>query len=156
MAGRNTQNSETRLARELETRDTAERPKAWQPASVLPEPDKQPGYAYRWIRVSALNLDDPRNVSSKLRQGWEPVKIEEQPQFKMFVDRDGRYEDNIEVAGLLLCKMPEEFVQQRNEYYSKRNKDQMESVDNNFLRENDPRMPLFSDRKSQTSFGKGR
>ena len=156
MAGRNTQNSETRLARELDTRDTTERPKAWQPASVLPEPDKQPGYAYRWIRVSALNQDDPRNVSSKLRQGWEPVKIEEQPQFKMFVDRDGRYEDNIEVAGLLLCKMPEEFVKQRNEYYAKRNQDQMESVDNNFLRENDPRMPLFSDRKSQTSFGKGR
>ena len=151
-----TQNTENRLARELETRETTQRAKSWQPASVLPEPDKEPGYAYRWIRVASLNQPDPRNVSSKLRQGWEPVRIEEQPQFKMFVDTDSRYKDNIEVAGLLLCKMPEEFVEQRNEYYSKRNKDQMDSVDNNFLRENDPRMPLFSDRKSSTSFGKGR
>lgn len=155
MTGR-TQQTENRLARELETRESTERVKAWQPASVLPEPDKQPGYAYRWIRVSSLNQSDPRNVSSKLRQGWEPVRIEEQPQFKMFVDKGSRYEDNIEVAGLLLCKMPEEFVAQRSEYFQKRNKDQMESVDNNFLRENDPRMPLFSDKKTSTSFGKGR
>ena len=147
--------SNNRLARELETRTTAERPKSWQPASVLPEPDQQPGYTYRWVRIAQLNQADPRNMSSKLRQGWEPVRIEEQPQFKMFVDTDSRYKDNIEIQGLLLCKMPNEFVEQRNEHYAKQNQAQMESVDNNFMRENDPRMPLFSDRKSKTSFGKG-
>ena len=156
MATQEKATSNTRLARELETRATAERPRTWQPASVLPEPDKQPGYSYRWVRVSQMNQADPRNLSSKLRQGWEPVRIEEQPQFKMFVDPDSRYKDNIEVQGLLLCKIPVEFVEQRKEYYANQNKAQMESVDNNFMRENDPRMPLFSDRKSKTSFGRGK
>lgn len=145
----------TRLARELETRTQTERPKMWQPASTLPEPDKQPGYSYRWVRVSALGQADPRNISSKLREGWEPVPIEEQPQFKMMVDPNSRFKDNVEVAGLLLCKIPNEFMDQRKAYYANQTQAQNESVDNNFMRENDPRMPLFKERKSSASFGKG-
>lgn len=147
--------AENRLARELESREETARPASWRPASVLPEPDKQPGYTYRWIRVSTLNKADPRNTSSKLREGWEPVRIEEQPKFRAFVDPDSRYKDNIEVAGLLLCKIPSDFVAQRTKYYEDRARAQMESVDNNFMRENDPRMPLFRERKSTSSFGKG-
>ena len=75
--------AETRLARELETRSSVERPKAWMPASALPEPDKQPGYAYRWIRVASMGQADPKNTSSKMREGWEPVMLEEQPQFQL-------------------------------------------------------------------------
>ena len=90
-----------------------------------------------------------------MREGWEPVRIEEQPQFKLLVDPNSRFKDNIEVAGLLLCKMPEDFVEQRKQYYAKVTKDQIESVDNSFMRENDPRMPLYRERKSTTSFGKG-
>lgn len=138
------------------TREQVERPKVWQPASTLPEPDKLPGYAYRWVRVSTLNQSDPRNISSKLREGWEPVRIEEQPQFRMMVDPDSRFKDNVEVAGLLLCKAPTELMEQRKEYFAAKNQAQMESVDNNFMRENDPRMPLFRERKSQTSFGNGK
>lgn len=145
----------TRLARDSETRTATERPKAWQPASALPEPDKQPGYAYRWVRVSTMNQSDPRNISSKMREGWEPVRIEEQPKFRMMVDPDSRFKDNIEVQGLLLCKIPEEFMDQRKEFYSNKTKAQVESVDNNFMRENDPRMPLFRERNSKTSFGRG-
>lgn len=148
--------AENRLAREIETRSTQERPKQWQRPETLPQPDKQPGYAYRWIRVSSLGQADARNISSKTREGWEPVRIEEQPQFKLLVDPNSRFKDNVEVAGLLLCKIPSEFMSQRKEYYSKMNKDQVESVDNNFMRENDPRMPLFAERKSSTSFGKGK
>jgi len=147
--------AENRTTRELETRSKTERPKTWQPASTLPEPDKQPGYAYRWIRVSMVGQADASNVSSKLREGWEPVNIEEQPQFKMLVDANSRFKDNIEVAGLLLCKIPEELMDQRREYFAKKNRAQIESVDNNFMRENDPRMPLYSEKKSKTSFGKG-
>ena len=145
----------TRLARELETRTETERPKQWQPASTLPEPDKQPGYIYRWIRVSSLGQADPRNISSSLREGWEPVPIEEQPQFKLMVDPNSRFKDNVEVAGLLLCKIPTEFMEQRKQYYADMTNAQNESVDNNFMRENDPRMPLFRERKSSASFGKG-
>jgi hypothetical protein len=147
--------AENRIARELESRSNKERPKTWQPASTLPEPDKQPGYAYRWIRVSMVGQADASNVSSKLREGWEPVRIEEQPQFKMLVDPNSRFKDNIEVAGLLLCKIPEELMTQRRDYFAKKNRAQIESVDNNFMRENDPRMPLFREKQSKTSFGRG-
>ena len=147
--------AENRTSRELETRSKTERPKTWQPASTLPEPDKQPGYAYRWIRVSMVGQADASNVSSKLREGWEPVRIEEQPQFKMLIDPNSRFKDNIEVAGLLLCKIPEEMMAQRRDYFAKKNRAQIESVDNNFMRENDPRMPLFREKQSKTSFGKG-
>jgi hypothetical protein len=147
--------AENRKPRELEERLMAERPKQWMPAELLPEPDKQPGYEYRWIRVSTLNAADPRNVSGKLREGWEPVGIEEQPKFQLMVDPSSRYKDNIEIGGLLLCKMPGEFVKQRDDYFAKQSQAQMEAVDNTMMRQSDPRMPMFNDRKSSTSFGKG-
>lgn len=139
-----------------QTRVDVERPKVWQPASTLPEPDKEAGYAYRWVRVSTLGQNDPRNISSKLREGWEPVRIEEQPKFRMLVDPDSRFKDNIEVAGLLLCKAPKELMAQRKAYFAQKNQAQMESVDNNFMRESDARMPLFREKRSTTSFGKGK
>ena len=148
--------AENRLARELETRIEGERPKSWQPASLLPEPDKQPGYDYRWVRVSVLGQSDPRNLSSAMREGWEPVRVEEQPKFRLFLDTSSRFKDNIEVGGLLLCKSPVEFTKQRREYYAKKSLDQVQSVDNNFMRENDARMPLFAEKRSSTSFGKGK
>ena len=148
--------TESRLTRELDTRTQFERPKSWQPASALPEPDRQPGYDYRWVRVSTQGQADPRNVSSKIREGWEPVRIEEQPKFQMLVDPNSRFKDNIEVAGLLLCKIPNEFMDQRRTHYEALTRAQIESVDNNFMRENDPRMPLFRERQSKTSFGKGK
>jgi hypothetical protein len=91
-----------------------------------------------------------------MREGWEPVRIEEQPKFQMLTDPNSRFKDNIEVAGLLLCKIPVEFMEQRKAYYAKATKDNMEAVDNTFMRENDPRMPLFKERSSKTSFGKGK
>jgi hypothetical protein len=148
--------ADSRIARELEDRASTERPKSWQPASTLPEPDKQPGYAYRWVRVSSNGAEDPRNISAKLREGWEPVRIEEQPKFRMMIDPSSRFKDNIEVAGLLLCKVPTEFMDQRRAHFERITQNQIESVDNNFMRENDPRMPLFRERKTSTSFGKGR
>jgi len=147
--------AESKLTRELETREMQMRPKQWAPAELLPEPDKQPGFSYRWIRVSTLNNADPRNLSGKLREGWEPVKITEQPKFQLLIDPASRFKDNIEVGGLLLCKTPTEFVEQRNKYYEDQTEAQTVAVDNSFMRENDPRMPLFSERKSQISFGKG-
>ena len=148
--------AENRLARELESRTQTERPKQWQRPETLPQPDKQPGYAYRWIRVSMMNQADARNISSKIREGWEPVRIEEQPKFQLLTDPNSRFKDNIEVAGLLLCKMPLEFVEQRKEYFDKQTQAQAESVDNSFMRESDARMPLFKERKSSASFGKGK
>ena len=147
--------AESRLTREATTRALTERPKQWMPPELLPEPDKEAGFAYRWIRVSMLNQADPRNLSSKIREGWEPVRLEEQPKFQLLVDPNSRFKDNIEIGGLLLCKTPEEFVGQRSEYYSNQTQAQTEAVDNNLMRQSDPRMPLFKERKSSHSFGKG-
>ena len=147
--------AENRLTRELETRATQHRPKQWAPAELLPEPNKQAGFAYRWIRVSMLNQADPRNLSAKLREGWEPVKIEEQPQFQLLVDPNSRFKDNVEIGGLLLCKTPSEFVGQRTKHFADMTRAQEEAVDNNLMRQSDARMPLFKESKSATSFGKG-
>ena len=147
--------AENKLQRELTTRAMSERPKQWAPAELLPEPDKQAGYAYRWIRTSTLNQADPRNLSGKLREGWEPVAIEEQPKFQLLVDPNSRFKDNIEIGGLLLCKTPEEFVAQRNAHYQKQAENQMDAVDSSLMRQSDPRMPLFKESKSTTTFGKG-
>jgi hypothetical protein len=146
---------QNRKPRSIETRVQAERPKQWAQPELLPEPDKQPGFSYRWVRVATNNQADPRNLSAKLREGWEPVKIEEQPQFQLLVDPNSRFKDNIEIGGLLLCKTPTEFVEQRNEYYAKQSESQSDAVDNNLMRQSDPRMPLFSEKKSSSSFGKG-
>ena len=147
--------AENRIPREVDTRQQDERPKQWQAPELLPEPDKQPGFAYRWIRVSMLNSADPRNLSGKLREGWEPVRAEEQPKFQLLVDPESRFKDNIEIGGLLLCKTPIELVEQRTEYYEKQTQSQTDAVDNSLMRQSDPRMPLFNERKSSTSFGKG-
>lgn len=144
-----------RTPRTLETRATSERPKTWQPATTLPAPEPQPGYTHRWIRVSALEKADPRNMSGKFREGWEPVRVEEQPQFALLADPSSRFKDNIEIGGLLLCKIPVEFMDQRRAYFDAKTAAQNESVDNTFMRNSDPRMPLFKERKSSSSFGKG-
>jgi hypothetical protein len=146
---------DNKTTREIETRAVSERPKQWAQPELLPEPDKQPGFNYRWIRVSTMNNADPRNLSAKLREGWEPVAIEEQPKFRLLADPQSRFKDNIEVGGLLLCKTPTEFVQQRNTHFAKVTQSQTDAVDNSFMRQSDARMPLFQERKSSSSFGRG-
>jgi hypothetical protein len=149
--------AENKLNRDVSTREFGERPTQWKQAELLPEPDKQAGYAYRWIRTSTLNQADPRNLSSKLREGWEPVGIEEQPRFQMLVDPSSRFKDNIEIGGLLLCKTPVEFKEQRDAHFQRQTESQMRAVDNTLMRQSDARMPIFSERKSTSTkgFGKG-
>ena len=144
-----------RNPRELDTRAKAERPKQWVPPTALPDPNPEDGYSFRWIRVSTQGVNDPMNVSSKLREGWEPVKASEHPEIQLMSTGSGRYPDSIEIGGLLLCKTPTEFTEQRNAFYQRQANEQMASVDNSFMRENDPRMPLFKERRSEVSFGRG-
>ena len=145
-----------RNPRELDTRAKAERPKQWMPPQLLPDPNPEEGYAFRWIRVSTLGTNDPMNVSSKLREGWEPVKASEHPEVQLMnVGEKSRFPDSIEIGGLILCKTPVEFTQQRDAYYQQQTDSQMQSVDNNFMRESDARMPLFKERRSEVKFGRG-
>jgi len=147
--------TQNRTAREADTRQVMQRPEAWRPPEVLPSPDPRPGWSHRWVRISTLGNADPSNISSKLREGYEPCKAEDYPELMMHATTEGRFKGNVEVGGLLLCRIPEEFLKQRMEYYSNQNKAQMDSVDNNFLRESDPRMPLFSEKKTKVTFGSG-
>ena len=147
--------AQNRSTRELDTRESFARPTAWRPPETLPSPDDRPGWKHRWIRISMLGQADPGNTSSKLREGYEPVKAEEYPELLVHASTEGRFKGNIEVGGLLLCRIPEEFLKQRDAYYANQNRAQMESVDNNFLKDSDPRMPLFSNKQSKVTFGSG-
>ena len=146
---------ENRINRENVTREKTARKQAWTKPEVLPSPNAEPGYAFRWIRVSTQGNVDATNVSSKLREGWTPVKATDHPEITMVTIENERFKDNVVIGGLMLCKAPKEMTEERNDYYSTQTKSQMQSVDNSFMRENDPRMPLFNERKSQVTFGKG-
>ena len=145
-----------RTPRELETRAKMERPKQWMLPELLPSPNPEDGYEFRWIRISTLGTADPGHISSKLREGWEPVKASEHPEIQiMATGEKPRFPDSIEIGGLLLCKTPKEFVGQRNAYFQRQTDGQMQSVDNNFMRESNPKMPLFNERRSEVKFGRG-
>lgn len=145
-----------RTPRELDNREADMRPQSWKPPSILPDPRPEPGYVYRWVRTSMVGQSDNTNVSAKLREGYVPVRAEDHPELMIATDQNGRFPGNVEVGGLLLCKIPEETAKQRNAYYSGMAKQQMESIDNNFMRESDPRMPLLTpERSSRVSFGRG-
>jgi hypothetical protein len=145
-----------RTPRDLDTRAKMERPKQWMLPELLPSPNPEDGYEFRWIRISTLGTADPGHISAKLREGWEPVKASEHPEIQIMATGDKpRFPDSIEIGGLLLCKTPKEFVAQRNSYYQRQTDGQMQSVDNAFMRENDPRMPVFKERRSEVKFGRG-
>ena len=144
--------------RDLESRENETRTQSWEPASILPDPTPQDGWVFRWVRTSMVGHMDNTNVSKKFREGWEPVKAEDHPELQIMSDHKSEWANKggIEVGGLLLCKAPKESVDDRNEYYKKHAESQMQAVDNNYMRENDPRMPVLKpNRKTRVAFGGG-
>jgi hypothetical protein len=146
---------QNRKSRELDTRATTTRPAKWLPPQLLPDPTPEEGYAFRWIRTATLGKDDPTNLSSKLREGWEPVKASDHPEIRLFGTSNGQFPDSVVVGGLMLCKTPVEFTEQRDEYFRQQAATQMDSVDNTYMRESNPLMPLFKERSTKVTFGKG-
>ena len=145
----------TRTPREAETRAKTQRRKPWAPPSKLEAPEAPAGYKHRWIRSALRGEDDKMNVNAKLREGWEPVRAEDHPEITMVAVENERFKDNVVIGGLMLCKAPSELPEERNEHYENQNNAQILSVDNSLMRENDPRMPLFNERKTKVTFGKG-
>ena len=148
---------QNRLARELDTRAATQRPMVWRAPELLPNPDARPGWTHRWVRTSTMGVADPSNISSKLREGYEPCKGDDYPELMMHASTEGRFKGNIEVGGLLLCRIPSEILESRMQQHDQKNKLQMESVDNTFLRERDARsnMAMIVDKKSKVTFGSG-
>lgn len=148
--------TDPRASRDFGERQFAERPKQWQRPDLLPDPDPMPGYSFRWVRAASMNTPDARNMSSKLREGWEPVTVEDQPKFRLISPKTGEFKGLVEVGGLLLCKMPTEFVNQRRAYYRNLTQNQTDGIVNDYFRENDPRAPVFHEGKTKVSkFGNG-
>jgi hypothetical protein len=140
-----------RITRDLKTREKSART-AYVPPSNLPDPTPDPDYTFRWVATHVLGQPLANNVSLQMRDGYEPVKAVDHPELALFGNNAS---GNVEIGGLMLCKAPKERVEARSEYYNKQAQNQMDSVDNHFMRNNDPRMPLFADRKSTSSRGQG-
>jgi hypothetical protein len=147
--------AQNRLDRELDTRAAMQRPTSWQAPETLPSPNPRPGISHRWVRISMGGQSDVQNISSKLREGYEPVKAEDYPEMMMHATTEGRFKGNIEVGGLVLCSIPSEFLVQRDKHFAGINKATMESVDNNFMKDSDPRMSKFSEKSTKVTFGSG-
>jgi hypothetical protein len=128
---------------------------AYIPPSVLPVPRDRDGWTHRWIRTAMLDVSDTTNVSRRFREGWEACNASEYAELMVQSDVGSRFEGNIEIGGLLLCKAPTEMVLKRNKYYEDMAQAQMATVERSYMNENDPRMPTMSvDNKSRTSFGR--
>jgi|TARA_R100001440_G_scaffold47390_2_gene67148 hypothetical protein len=136
-----------RTLRTEESREATKRKVTWTRPNSIPDPEPKPGVEYRWIRTSTLGQADMTNVSSKFREGWEPVKAEDHPELKVLTDVDSKFQGNVEVGGLLLCKNSTENMDARREHYKEKNDQQIASVDNNYLRESDSRMPVLRPEK---------
>jgi len=144
-----------RTSRSTETREESKRKVSWQRPSMLPTPEPRDGIEYRWIRTSTLGQSDNTNVSSKFREGWTPVRKEDHPNLQVVSDIDSRFTDNIEVGGLLLCQNSTENMQARRDAQNAQAASQMQAVDNSYLRNSDPRMPVLNpERSTRSSFGK--
>lgn len=144
------------MAENRTNRDTVSREKSarlvYVPPSALPDPTPEPGYVYRWIATHVAGKADHTNVSKKLREGWDPVKAVDHPELMLMgADLSG----NVEIGGLMLCKMTTEKAQARDEYYNRQAQSQMDAVDSNFMRNSDPRMPLFKESSSSSTRGLG-
>jgi len=144
-----------RKPRDTETRAASEREKSWEPPQVLPDPTPQDGYVFRWIRTGILGTADNVNVSKRFREGWEPCRAEDHPELMLVSDRNSTFKGNIEIGGLLLCKTSTENVEARKKYYKDMSQKQMDSVDQNYMRESDPRMPKLNESSTRVTFGGG-
>ena len=144
----------TKTYRANQTRTKSERPKVWVPPSSLDAPPAPDGFRYRWIRAESVGFQDTKNISGRLREGYELVRSEEVENASDYpVVDDGKYKGVIGVGGLLLAKVPVEIAKQRMDHMSNKHKDRSEAVENDLMKEQDQRMPINVDRQSRVTFG---
>ena len=144
-----------RTPRTSQARSAKPRRQPWAPPSLLDAPPPPDGYVHRWIRSEVRGCDDRKNVSARMREGWELVRKEEYPEFEAPTIDDGKYEGVFGVGGLLLARIPEEIVYERKTYFNQMNADAMQAVDNDLFKENQhPSMAIQKpERQSRVTFG---
>lgn len=143
----------TRTPRSLETRDRTERKRTWAPSSTLPDPEPQDGYVFKWVRISTRGIDDKGNYQKRLREGWETVRAEDHPELMTEVGVTQKT-GLVEVGGLVLCKMPQEMVEQRTRYYQNRTEEVLESAEESYLRDDHEHMRKVRERSRKAVFGR--
>tara|TARA_B100001093_G_C26767249_1_gene988447 strand:- start:242 stop:718 length:477 start_codon:yes stop_codon:yes gene_type:complete len=150
---KSTKNDVSRQPREAQSREHSSARKPWAPPSALDAPNPPEGYLHRWVRTEVRGYDDRKNMSARLREGWEPVRADEYPDFESPSLDEGRYAGVIGVGGLILCRIPKETVDERSEYFKAKTRDQMLSVDNDLMKEEHQAMPINKNRQSRVTFG---
>ena len=147
------ENEKLKTSRASQTRTKAEAPKTWTPPSSLDAPPAPDGFRHRWIRVEVLGFDDTKNVSGRLREGWELVRADEYPDQDYPSLTTGKYSGVIGVGGLVLARLPEEIAKSRENYFKQQNKDRDDAINNDILKEQHPSMPINQERQTRVTFG---
>ena len=142
-----------KTSRASQTREKTAHKKVWTPPSPLDSPPAPSGFKHRWIRAESMGFQDTKNVSASLREGYELVRGDEYPDSEFPVIEDGKYSGVIGVGGLLLARIPEELVKQRQDYYSSQHNDKVKAMDNDLMKEQHPSMPINIDRQTRVTFG---
>ena len=147
------ENEKVKTSRASQTRTKAEAPKTWTPPSSLDAPPAPDGFRHRWIRVEVLGFDDTKNMSGKLREGWELVRADQYPDQDYPSLTTGKYSGVIGVGGLVLARLPEEIAKSRENYFKQQNKDRDDAINNDILKEQHPSMPINQERQTRVTFG---
>ena len=145
--------TDKKTSRASQTREKETRKKVWTPPSALDAPPAPTGFRHRWIRAESVGFQDTKNVSGRIREGYELVRSDEYPNEDYPMVEDGKYKGVIGVGGLVLARVPEEIAQQRSDYYANQHKEKVEAMDNDLMKEEHPSMPIDIDRQSRVTFG---
>jgi hypothetical protein len=147
------QDKKIKTSRASQTRAKTEKPKVWTPPSSLDAPPAPDGYRHRWIRAESMGFDDTKNMSGKVRSGWDLVRADEYPEHDYPSVNEGRYAGVIGVGGLVLARIPEELAKQREAYFNQMTQDRNDALENDVLKEQHPSMPINQDRQTRVTFG---
>ena len=145
--------TDKKTSRASQTREKETRKKVWTPPSALDAPPAPTGFRHRWIRAESVGFQDTKNISGRIRSGYELVRSDEYPDSDYPIVEDGKYKGVIGVGGLVLARVPEEIAQQRQDYYANQHKEKVEAMDNDLMKEEHPSMPIDIDRQSRVTFG---
>ena len=145
--------TDKKTSRASQTREKETRKKVWTPPSALDAPPAPTGFRHRWIRAESVGFHDTKNVSGRIRSGYELVRSDEYPDSDYPIVEDGKYKGVIGVGGLVLARVPEEIAQQRQDYYANQHKEKVVAMDNDLMKEEHPSMPIDIDRQSRVTFG---
>ena len=146
-------NNDKRTSRASQDREKQSKPKPWTPPSSLDAPPAPTGFQHRWLRESSLGFEDTKNISGRLRSGYELVRSDEYPDSDYPIVEEGKYKGVIGVGGLVLARVPVEIAKSRNEYFAKMHDDKVKAVDSDLMKEQHPSMPINIDRQTRVTFG---